>query len=181
MPAPVYAPTTCTWDIDEADGGPRRPSLADVGGAQQIDATPAPHPTMPNSAMLNQHDRQHRAMGAVAPLLEVSVHYDSGSSTWSIVAFASPSTRLTLSDLSLIIDGDGDVTVFWPTALLPPPNVRPTAALNFDASGIPPTAPAAPMCGLTTDIGPPALTGARVVMHDHAGTLANYDFTVTVR
>ncbi len=177
---PTYAPETSTWDLDVADGGPRRPSLADVGGAQQINGTPAPDPTMPNAQGLNQHEFQLAALGAVVPFLEVSVHYTAGVP--SIVSFASTSSVLAIGDL--IADGSGgtgDVTVWWPSTLLPPTGVRPTAAINFDASGMPPTAPAAPMCGLTTDIGPPALTGARVVMHDHAGTLANYDFTVTVR
>lgn len=176
----IYADAVSTWDRDEADGGPCRPSLAQVGGAQWVNGTPAPDPSMPNAAQGNQHDYQLAALGSVAPFLEVSCHWDGAA--WSVVAFATTSTVLALSDLT--VDGSGgtgDVTVWWPTALLPPTNVRPTAAINFDASGMPPTAPAAPMCGVTSDIGPPALTGARVVMHDAAGTLTDYDFTVTVR
>lgn len=176
----IYADTVSTWDRDVADGGPCRPSLAQVGGAQQTNGTPAPDPTMPTAEALNQHEYQHAAVGGVVPLLEVSVHYTTG--TPSVVAFASVSSVLVLGDLSLVTDGTGDCSVFWPPALLPTPNVYPTAAINFDASGAPPTPmPAAPVCGLTSDVGPPALTGARVVMTDRTGTLADYDFTVTVR
>lgn len=176
----IYADTVCTWDRDEADGGPCRPSLAQVGGAQQINGTPAPDPTMPNAQAINQCERQISALGAVAPLLEVSLHWDGAD--WSIVGFASPSSTLELVDLEIDTSGGtGDVMVLWPSTLLPATGVRPTAAINFDASGIPPAAPAAPMCGLTSTVGPPAKTGVRVVLHDAAGTLADYDFTVTVR
>jgi len=171
-----YAPTTCTWDLDVADGGPRRPSLADVGGAQQINGTPAPDPTMPNAQAINQCERQIAALAAAAPLLTVSVRFAAGVP--AVVAFSSPSTRLTTDDFSLVQDGTGDVAVFWPTAKLPPTGVRPGVDLNFDASGVPPAAPAAPLSGYVTD---GSLTGARVVTYDAAGTLADYDFTVTVR
>lgn len=177
---PTYAPTTCTWDLDVADGGPRRPSLADVGGAQQINGTPAPDPTMPNAQAINQCERQISALGAVAPLLEVSLHWDGAA--WSVVAFASPSSTLTLSDLEIDTSGGtGDVLILWPSTLLPATGVRPTAGINFDAAGVPPAAPAAPMCGLTSTVGPPAKTGVRVVMYTAAGALHDYDFTVTVR
>lgn len=177
---PTYADTVCTWDRDEADGSPCRPSLAQVGGAQQIDGTPAPDPTMPNAQAINQCERQISALGSVVPFLEASLHWDGAA--WSVVSLATTSTVLAVGDLTADgSGGTGDVTLWWPTALLPPTNVRPTASINFDASGVPPTAPAAPMCGLTSDIGPPALTGVRVVMHDAAGTLADYDCTITVR
>lgn len=177
---PTYAPDTCTWDLDVADGGPRRPSLADVGGAQQINGTPAPDPTMPNAQAINQCERQIAALAAVAPLLTVSVHYDAG--TPSVVAFASPSSTLELADLTADgSGGTGDCTIWWPTALLPATGTRPEVSLNFDASGVPPAEMSAPVSGLTTDIGPPALTGVRVVLRDTAGTLTDHDFTVTVR
>lgn len=174
----IYADEVSTWDRDAADGGPCRPSLAQVGGAQQINGTPAPDPTMPTAQALNQHEYQLAALGAVVPFLEVSVHWTNPSDA-VVVAFASTSATLSIGDINVYVNDTGDVVIGWPAAKFPPTNVRPTASVNINASaGFPSPFPAAPACGLTTSFGNPA---AQVYLADTTGNPAAFDFTLTVR
>lgn len=128
----TYAIETLTWDLDAADGGPRRPSLDDVGGATLEDDAkyPPDRSRMPYAAMLDQLQKQAAAVGAVVESLVLSVEFSGG--TPAAVAFTCPRTGLELSDFDVNDNGVGDTTITWPADTFPPELTRPELTINED-------------------------------------------------
>lgn len=127
---------TLTWDIAAIDGGPRRPSLEDVGGATlQDDAMYPPDPTtMPYAAQLNQLQKQAAAVGEVVPALVFSVEFTAGDPI--IVSASGPRTSLVIADLTPTDNGVGDTTITWPANTFPPEVAGPEVSINEDTGAL---------------------------------------------
>ncbi len=125
-----------SWELEAADGGPRRPSLADVGGATLEDDTERPPDKSkhPYSNQLNQWAKQIAAMGGVVPSLVLSVEITAG--TPAVVAFACPRGDLEIDDFDVDDNGTGDTTITWPADTFPPELTRPTVTINQDTSAL---------------------------------------------
>jgi hypothetical protein len=125
-----------SWMLEAGDGGPRRPSLADVGGATLEDDTefppnPAKHPY---ANQLNQWAKQIAAMGGVVPSLVLSVEITAGAP--AVVAFSCPRDDLEISDFTETDNGTGDTTITWPADTFPPELARPTVTINQDTGAL---------------------------------------------
>jgi hypothetical protein len=162
------APDLLTWDIPLADGGPRRPSLADVGGATVEDDAPAPDKSrMLYSDQVNQWAKQIEALGRVAVMCEISVEIIAGVPT--IVGVTAPGTNVVVATFPAPTDnGIGDTTITWPAGTLPPPSGKPDASIDTDGAFL------APWAGNVTN-------GVRVKTRNAAGTLTDANFTVRLR
>jgi hypothetical protein len=130
----ITAPETLTWDIAAVDGGPRRPSLEDLGGATlEDDALYPPDPaTMPYAKQLNQWAKQLEAVAAIVPFVAFSVQFFAGVPT--IVAFTCPRRTgvLILGTTGVTDLGDGDTSITWPAGTFPPALLKPECTINED-------------------------------------------------
>jgi len=161
----MTAPDTLTWDLAAADGGPRRPSLEDVGGAtHEDDAVFPPDPaTMPYAAELNQWAMQVAAFGKVVPSLILSVEFAGGAP--AVVVASSPRSSVALGDFTVTDNGTGDTTITWPANTFPPEVTRPEVSINQDIGE---------MVGATVTA---VANGVRVRTYRSAGA---YDLAFTV-
>jgi len=121
-----------TWDITGGSGGPRRPSLEDVGGATLVDddEDPPDPETMPYAAQLNQLQMQASAQGKVCDFIAFSVQFSGG--TPSIAAVTAPGTDIVIGTLSPTDFGVGNTRITWPANTFPPPLLKPTGTINED-------------------------------------------------
>jgi hypothetical protein len=157
-----------SWELAAGDGGPRRPSLADVGGAKLEDDTKRPpnRSKHPYANQLNQWAKQIAAMGQVVPSLILSVEITAGAP--AVVAFACPRGDLEIGDFTVTDNGTGDTTITWPADTLPPELTRPELTINQDTGAL--------VGGTAVSV----TNGVRVRTYNASGAL-NLHFTVTRR
>jgi hypothetical protein len=157
-----------SWKLESGDGGPRRPSLADVGGATLEDDTefppnPAKHPY---ADQLNQWAMQIEAVGRTVESLVLSVEISGG--TPALVAFTCPRDDMEIDDFTVTDNGTGDTTITWPADTFPPELTRPELTINQDVGGI--------VGGTAVSV----TNGVRVRTYDGSGA-EDLHFTVTRR
>lgn len=162
----MAALTTLSWDLLAPAGGPRRPSLDDVGSALLADhaTRPPDKSTMPYADQLNQWARQIEAFGKIIGFVGFSVEFIAGAPT--VVAFTCPSTLVSLSTFIETDNGAGDTTITWPANTFPPPLLRPFAFVN-GASSV--------RIGISAD---PVSNGVRVYTRAAADALTDQAFSV---
>jgi hypothetical protein len=156
-----------TWDIASGDGGARRPTLNDVGGATLIDDDkyPPDPASMPYADQLNEIQRQIAALAKVAPAALISVHIASGTPT--IVAATGPGSAVVPGLFTVTDLGTGHTQISWPAGSLPPPSgILPLATCNQSA-GVQISAVQ-------------ATNSVTVLTNNDATTPADCDFTVAV-
>lgn len=163
--APPAAPAQLTWDITP----PRRPSLADVGGATLADhaAKPPNKETMPYADELNQWAKQIERLATMIGSFGVSVTF--GGSGPVVSQYTAMRTTVLNATFTVVPNGTGDTTISWPVNTFPTSVLGPMHALNDGVVG----------GGITS-----ALTGAesiRVKTWTGAATPADRPFTVVVR
>lgn len=167
------APETFTWDLEAADGGPRRASLEDVGGGVLVDHQKYPPTTsgdMLYAAMGNQWQQQIAAANKVLPAAKIYVRFTGGVP--AISAVTSMGNNVDVTSFVVTDLGNGDTRVSWPgDSPIPPPLVPPEVTLSYRSGG-----PAlVPMCAPIVE---PEATGARVRTWNSTGTLTDCDFTL---
>jgi hypothetical protein len=154
---------------------PRRPSLADLGGAaKQDDAQFPPNPlTMATAQNWNAFARSIEAWGKVVPFLVVTVDMLSGTPT--LVGVQSVRSTFTLSYLQgivglLVDNGPGDTTFDYTSIAnqFPPP----TRAPQVDLSGSTPVRYPA--------VYQPTLTSIRIETESAGGAATDISFTLTI-
>lgn len=120
-----------TFDIDLADGGARRPSLEDIGGAVLEDDDDYPPPNDNSelyAAMGNQWQRQLAGLARMIPVARITVEYSAG--TPFISQLQVMSETLVIADFTVTDNGAGDVSIEWEAGALPTPTCKPTGATN---------------------------------------------------
>lgn len=160
----MAASTVLTFDVEPADGGARRPALADVGGAiLQNDAThpPTSDGLMPYDDMLNEWQRQIQAQGKVAPGAIVSVAFTAGAPY--ILSAKGPGSAIDTAFFTPTDNGTGDTSITHVASTVPPQDCQPEASINGSTPG---------MIAART-----IANGVRVVTYDAAGAPANLPFT----
>jgi hypothetical protein len=170
-PVPADPTGPLTWDLTPTDGGPRRASLADIGGATVENDDDAPdEATMIHAGMMNRLQRTAAAHDKAIPALVISVHFTAG--TPAITQATGPAAAAIPGTFTVVDNGAGDTTIKWPVDTFPPSVAGPTAGLNdlTLGSGI--------ACALGTFGG---LPGVRVKTWDGSNNAADRDFTVTIR
>lgn len=154
---------------------PRRPSLADLGGAaKRDDAKFPPDPTsMPTAQNWNFFARELEAIGKFLPFLVVTVDMLSGTPTLVYVASARSSIDLTFLQAiaGLLVDnGPGDTTFDYTTiASIFPPPTRPPQVDLIGATG-----------ARYPGVSQPTTTSVRIVTQDGGGGAVDYSFTLTI-
>ena len=164
----TVALSVLSWDIELDDGGPRRPSLADVGGATILDDAPAPDKSrMLYADLCNQVQKQVAAVGKVVSIAEISVEILAGVP--AIVGVIAPGTNVLIASFDAPTDnGAGDTTITWPDGTLPPASGKPEASMDTDGSYL------APYAQNVTN-------GVRVKTRNAAGALTDGNFTVRIK
>jgi hypothetical protein len=125
-----------TFDIAVVDGGARRPTINDVGGAALKDDEedqPDYEGRMPYAAMLNQGQKQAVATGAIVASARLTIDFDAGVPF--VAALMCPSRTLVAADFALTDNGAGDVTIAWPAGRLPPIVCDPMGNCNAGVVG----------------------------------------------
>lgn len=118
-----------TWD--DTTGGVRRPSLADLGGADLEDDTSYPPATDGSelyALMCNQWTKQIAALGRVCPACVMTIAFSAGAPY--IDKLASASANLVIGDFTLTDNGSGDTTIAWAANKLPAMSTDPVATPN---------------------------------------------------
>lgn len=166
----MTAPDYLTWDAEVADGGARRPSLADVGGATLEDEAPLPDESSDwTAAKGNQWQRQVAAIGgamysaAIEVRILVNVPY--------VYRAIGPGTAVVAGLFTVTDNGTGDTTVAWPVGALPIPDVAPSVSLNGSAAGMI-AAEAVTISGINRSV--------RIRVMNSSGVAADLPFTLVI-
>lgn len=115
----MAAPATLTWDLTAPDGGPRRPSLGDIGGAGLADKAGHAPPRDGShlyADMVNQWQRQLYALAKMAPLVRLVV---GNTGVPFIGDLVSPRENLVIGDFTVASGGTGIVDISWAAGVLP--------------------------------------------------------------
>lgn len=163
----TMALTDCTYNLTP----PRRPSLADLGGAEKRnDARYPPDPvTMPTAPDWNQFAVLFEGMNKLVPFIEFEIRFSAGAPY--IASVRSMRSSLTTASFAAPTDnGVGDTTISWaPIATsFPPKNREPSVELIGDGDFRYPTADTS------------TANTVRVRTRDGAGALADVPFYVRV-
>lgn len=128
----AVAPETLTWDLGEDDGGARRPSIADLGGATVEDEAPLPDKaSMLYADQVNQWAKQLAAFAKIVPSAKISVRFTAGSP--AIIAAGGPGTAVVPDLFEVTDNGPGDTTIAWDAGVLPlPTGIQPEVTMNQD-------------------------------------------------
>lgn len=127
----MAAEETLTWEIPVGDGGARRPTLADLGGADFLDDEDYPPPrdgSEPYATEYNQSKKQVRAVASVAPSAILTIGFNAG--TPFLDRLMTPSSTVVPSDFTVTDDGPGLTTISWPVGILPPTTCDPMVTPN---------------------------------------------------
>lgn len=115
--------------LGAGEGGPRRPSLADLGGATVQNGFPEPD----RSRMVygeQQNSIQHHAYAAcrVADLVTFSIKFTTG--TPSMDGVLAPNPAIGIPTFTVTDNGTGDTTITWAAGTFPPITCQPQVTVN---------------------------------------------------
>ncbi|MGN6107660.1 MAG: hypothetical protein ACTHU0_21300 [Kofleriaceae bacterium] len=154
------------FNLDTADGGPRRPSIANVGGAALTEKPPNPPQdgTMLYADMCNGWQHLLRGLGAVTATLKLEVRFSAG--TPAVHALLATKDGLEVDDFVVTDNGTGDTTITWPADAIPPTTITPGVRIR----------------GATCAIGQAeyVTNGVRVYTFNAAGVATDADFAVVI-
>lgn len=133
----MTAPSTSCWDMVEDDGGARRPTLEDLGGAELEDAAGSDAPPRDGSElyadMVNQNHSAIAGACRTVPLLTFTLRFVAGAP--EIASFQCVREDFEVANLTLADAGNGNTTVAWDDWRLPPMTCDPHLTINeFSAS-----------------------------------------------
>lgn len=115
---------TYTWDLEEADGGPRRGDIDDLGGDEVRDRTPAPHKgAEPHAGMYNERGRHIAGLERMGASARLDIEHN--GSAWVIVGIKAMGTNVTASTFTLTPVATGNMKVSWPAYTLPAQEMKP--------------------------------------------------------
>lgn len=131
----MFALGKLSWDLDPADGddtGPRRPTLADLGGAllEDDEAAPPDKSRMPYADQLNQWARQIAAIGRVGYIAYLAVDVSGPSPV--VTAANAPGSKITVNTFTVTPESSGTYLVSWPANALPALGIRSVAYVTDD-------------------------------------------------
>jgi hypothetical protein len=159
---------TLSWDLTAPEGGPRRPSLDDLGGGQLEDDDPNPDPGQPSAAPLNQATMQAAALAKVIHAAVISVEFAAGVP--SIAQLTAAGTNVNVGTFTVTDNSPGDTTISWPAQssppTVPPPVANAIATANSTSARI-----------ITTT---PVTNGVRVTTWNVAEVATDTNFTLYV-
>ncbi len=147
---------------------PRRPSVADMGGAAyEDDATYAPEPdVMPMAEDANQVVKVVEGLTRTGAAVWMSVAFSTGTPT--IHGMACLGTLLQASDFTLTDNADGDTSITWTATKLPVSNVWPAGLTLHAIPGFP----------IQQFAAVPITNGVQVLTRDTDGNGIDCPFTV---
>ncbi len=161
-----FATGTYPGDLTADDGGPRRGSLQDFGGASIENEDPLPdEATMPCADMLNGLQRAVAAHEKAVFTLGITVTF-SGSDPVVSQVTGGPEAAI-ISNISVTDNGLGDTTLEWPAGTFAASILGPMPALNDGTVG----------GGITAAL---VANGVRVKTWTGASTAADRPFTVII-
>jgi hypothetical protein len=123
-------PAVSTFEIV---GAPRRPGIADVGGAAFVDdqTDPPDAQTMPSAAMENQGEFLAVAYGMMVPVLRMTVTWN--GSAYVLTQFQCPSTLVSTGTFTVTRNSVGNISITWPANTLPASAGQPTSSFTLAA------------------------------------------------
>lgn len=167
----MTAPLTLTWDILAGDGGARRGSLEDMGGADVENDLPLPNQSKDLSAeKCNQWSRQLAAVNRMISSSGISVVFDSGDPI--VLQAIGPGSLVTPSFFEVEDNSNGDTTIRWDEGTLPVPVLQPIACLNTDGTR--------GSIDAAYEFNSGVVVGLRVRTWNSAGTPTDMAFTVLI-
>jgi hypothetical protein len=120
---------TYTYDLASGDGGPRRPSLHDLGGDEMVDDDPAPKKfEQPTAAWGNGINRTVAGLARVVGTVDIWVEFVSGSP--QIINTSAMGTLVNTTSFTPTLTSPGVVEIAWIAGTLPPVEREPKSWLN---------------------------------------------------
>lgn len=159
-----------TWDIALVSGGPRRASLADVGGASVADEAPFPNKDEdPYADLLNQIQRQVAALNRTIAACGFSVEVAAGVP--SVTKATACGIAVAPGTFTATHTGAGNQLIEWPQGTFPPFLLKPRCTLDTDVAACAPYAVFVPNSSAGKD-------GVRLKTRDQTGAAADANVTV---
>lgn len=123
-----------TYELEIADGGPRRPDLADLGGADMRDkaGSPPQKGRDPYAGLYNEHGRNLAGLNRVGWTCGIWMEWDIGASEWNVIHVAAMASDLWITEESITITPGptGTVTLSWDEGLLPTMQRKPVVNMT---------------------------------------------------
>lgn len=147
----AYSPFGYTHDLLSADGGPRKASVNDLGGAQHKSDDPAPQVGVDYSASENDEQNRHIAgLERVSSICRVWVEFSGVTPVIAAVAALAPqgdgvNVNVSTSTFTPTLASTGEVEIVWTLGQLAPQTRRPGACahspvlIGADKMASPPT------------------------------------------
>lgn len=118
-----------TYALTADDGGPRRPDLADLGGADIADGSPAPTKGAQwYGGQANEHSRNLAGLNRLNPLCRIFVEYSGAA--FVVVSVDAMDGDLVVGDFTPSTAGTGICDLEWAANTLPPMQREPHAWLT---------------------------------------------------
>ena len=146
---------------------PRRPTLADVGGAAFVDdqAYPPDPTTMPSAAMENQNEKLIQGFGKVVPIAILSIKFAAG--TPGIDRMTALGSLLEAAHFTIAKLGVGYTRISWAANKLPP-SVAPATLGGLHSDGD------------FRGVAIPGTNQVEIKTRDSAGALADCDYSLHI-
>jgi len=158
-----------TYELEIADGGPHRPDLADLGGADFQDrvGSPPKKGRDPYAGLYCETARNLAGLNRVGWVCGLWIEWDSGLSEWSVIHAAAMASETWLTEESFTVTPGptGTVTVSWDAGLLPALARKPIVEMTD---------------GFERGYGTIDGTSVIVRIHDEAGSNANANFVLWI-
>lgn len=127
-----------SWDVAAVDGGARRPSLADIGGALLEDkggSAPPKTGTHLYADMGNQWEKQLAAIGRVVSPVIITIDFSAGVPFIDKIQCAS--AVMVAGDFAVSDDGTGVTRLQWTSTKFPTPTCDPEGPSINSTTGSP--------------------------------------------
>ena len=130
----MAAPEFLTWDGNDDDELPRRPSTDDLGGDQKVNDDEKPPDDVEHftASGWNQKVKQISAVAKVAASCKLEVRFDGGVPY--VARATSPKSSLPLATFTVTDNGTGDTSIVWPANTFPAHGCSPTGLTLLSSS-----------------------------------------------
>jgi hypothetical protein len=118
-----------TYDLSSGDGGPRRPDILDLGGAEIADGSPAPTKgDQWYGGQANEHGRNLAGLNRLTPSCRIFVEYTGVA--FDVTSVDAMGTLVVAADFTPTSSVTGTCNISWPANTLPPMQREPHAWLT---------------------------------------------------
>ena len=123
-----------TYDVALEDGGPVRPDLAALGGADFRDSTGSPPQKGrdPYAGLYSEHSRNLAGLNKFVPTARIWMEWVVADSEWTIIGVDAMGTLVDEDSFEVTPMSTGVLSISWAAGTLPPMQRKPLVTVTDD-------------------------------------------------